>query len=236
METWEYLRKFHKPITLSGLKFLRINGSKGDFMKAKVITWREYRKKFGKIYDEKFEIAKKAGGMIAKIPWLEAMMVTGSVASGYPDVDDDIDIMFICQRDTIWICRALVYALLFVCGFKIRRNSIEVKDRLCLNLWVEENYGISKDKQNLKNAMDGIMAKTIFGDKVWSSFLINNDWIQEYVSFGYKKKVTKNRIVIGTTTNILVVAVNFMFYIAQRIYMKKKGRETVDLHKAFFHP
>lgn len=236
METWEYLYQFGKPITESQLIYRKINGDKSLGATRKVITEKEYVAKYRPIFLKKMEIAKRAGKEFEGLPCIKAMLVTGSVASEYPSEGDDVDIMFICKKDTIWLCRLFVYISSLVKGFKIRRDAIRVKDRLCLNLWIEEDFILPKNKQNLRNAMDAILAKVVFGKETYNDFLHNNKWIDSYVSFGYTKIKIGVKKETVMTTNKLVAILNLVIYCGMRLYMKKKGREAVDLHKAFFHP
>lgn len=82
--------------------------------------------------------------------WQEIVFigVTGSVAAGYPDKEEDIDLLVITRADSLWWTRLKIKWWL---GYhKIEHRSYwgaERKDSLCLNLWLDAKaLGLPKKK------------------------------------------------------------------------------------------
>jgi len=236
MDTWQYLKRFGKPITKKQFEFRKITTDTAKNAGVKYISDTEYENSFGYIYKNKLKLAKKAGNIYKKVPWILSVVVTGSVASGYPDTNDDIDLMFICKKNTLWLSRICVYIVSSLNRLTIRRGSRQIKDELCLNLWLEEKYQLPADKQNLANAMDAILAVAMCGDQYYLDFLAKNKWIGTHVkSYILKTKDFKLKMV-ENEVGILTILLNKLSFYVSYMYMKRKGAEKVGYDHAFFHP
>ena len=235
METWQYLKKFGKPLTKKQYDLRRLSGDTSD-KKYDFISENEYKKEYGWVCDEKIEKTKKAIRIYSKIGWIKCIAITGSVASDYPNLEDDIDLMFICSKNTLWISRILVYLISWKSGFGIRRSSTNIKDMLCMNLWIEESYVLPEPKRNLANAMDSILAKVVYGELVYRHFLKKNIWIKKFVRNGYDSRLKNEVLYQENRVNLLIKLVNFIAYTLSVLYMQKKGKEMVGIDHAFFHP
>ena len=183
----------------------------------------------------KMEIAKKATEVLAKIPLISFVGVTGSVASGWPKKNDDIDFLIICKKDSLWICRIWATVLLKINGFKMRDASVEISDSLCLNLWLDEgSLTIVKDRQNLLTGLDLVWLKLMLNrQNCWQRFLVANKWAEKYVILNKAKEVRNDTEKVGG----LVTIVNWLAFGIQYWYMKRKMKgEIVSISKAYFHP
>ncbi|MFA5750090.1 MAG: nucleotidyltransferase domain-containing protein [Candidatus Shapirobacteria bacterium] len=170
--------------------------------------------------------------------------ISGSVASGYPKKNDDIDILVVTKSNTLWKTRLVLRWWIY--KNKIPHRSFGKKEKanqFCFNLWLDENsLKLPKDKQNLKNSIDLILLKPLINkQKTYEKFLIKNDWAKNYVAMGYNKKIKPfiSRQVRDISTkkgNFLDGIINFLVFWPQFLYMKKKiKKETVGLYQAFFH-
>ena len=188
-----------------------------------------------KYTNPKMKIAKKATEVLAKIPLISFVGVTGSVASGWPKKNDDIDFLIICKKDSLWICRIWATVLLKINGFKMRDASVEISDSLCLNLWLDEgSLTIVKDRQNLLTGLDLVWLKLMLNrQNCWQRFLVANKWAEKYVILNKAKEVRNDTEKVGG----LVTIVNWLAFGIQYWYMKRKMKgEIVSISKAYFHP
>ncbi len=110
------------------------------------VPLRKRREKFSKT---KVDIAKRASSVVSFLPTIRLVALTGSVAVGNADIDSDIDLMIIVRRGFLWTTRFFVYFLLLVFGVPFRRSGVKnAKDRLCLNIWLDER-ALAWTKKNI---------------------------------------------------------------------------------------
>jgi hypothetical protein len=151
------------------------------------VTSNEFKKKNdNKYWKKKMEIAQKFGDKyLKKIDDILMVGVTGSVAGKYPKESDDIDLMIITKKDSLWLTRFRVFLIFW--WYKIPHRTS--KNDICINLWLEEML-IPKAKQNLKNAVDLILMRPILDrENTYKSFLLKNKWVRKYVATPYDKKI-----------------------------------------------
>ncbi len=218
-----------------------IFGSKGidGLVKKEKIKLGIYSQKQKKIYEDKMELAKNLSNKLAKFRTILFMGVSGSVASEYPKLSDDIDLLVICKSNSLWITRFWVMVYVWLTGTPHRRRGkAEKKNEFCFNLWIDENeLEMPKMKQDLKNAMDAILVKKLINrEKIWGKFMGANEWIGNYLASSYKQNKKKN-IISKKQSNWVLKIINLLFFWGQYGYMKKRiTNEIVDINKAFFHP
>lgn len=247
-KTIKYARIYRGKLTLAQLETRLISGKKIDIRRDEAKKWliseEEYGESYGKTQAEKLKRAKELASKLANFPQIMMVGVSGSVAAGYPNQNDDIDLMIITQKDSLWLTRLLVYLWAFLNGVKIRTgNSHHLRDRFCLNLWMERGYlEIPRQKRKLKVAVDTILLIPLV-DKggCWEEFLHANTWVKSFLANGFEEKMKQ----ASKLTNLAATRVgkpglvwlNKLAFNLQYQYMKKKiSKEMVDIRYAFFHP
>jgi hypothetical protein len=205
-----------------------------------------------KIQKQKLIKANKLAELISgKFSNILFVGVTGSVAAGYPNAKDDIDLMVICKNDSLWITRLRLRVFIWKNRIPHRKwRAKERADEFCFNLWLEEeSLKLPKNKRSLQNAMDLIlMAPLINRKNVYQRFLRKNGWAKNYVNTGYSKRLkgiepptppaSAGRGRAGRAGRALANKfINYLAFIGQYWYMKRKmTTEFVSWHQAFFHP
>lgn len=190
----------------------------------------------------KLEIAKRAANVLAKIPTILFVGITGSLAMNNAKDDSDIDLLFVTSKDSLWSTRVLAYVLLKVYSFPLRvPQDKNEQDKLCLNIWMDES-DLKITQKNLYTAHEICQIVPIVnkGD-VYQKFMSQNKWVENYwsnqklkhVLSQKKEKVELNEI--GSTLFLRSIN-NFCFFV-QHLRMKKRiTRELVTKTRAFFHP
>ena len=141
---------------------------------------------FGKI-EKARELAELIGSYFSDILMIG---ITGSVAAGYPKEEDDIDLMIVTKKDSLWITRLLLRLLILIKRIPHRvYGKKENGNEFCFNLWLEEDVlELPESRQNLKNAMDSILMIPILDrGNIYSKFIKSNDWIKKYLRNTYEK-------------------------------------------------
>lgn len=184
---------------------------------------------------KKLIIAKKAANLISKIPSIKFVGITGALAMMNAGKNSDIDLMIITKNNYLWTTRLLSYIVTWLLGFKTRspKNSFE-KDKLCLNLWLDESDLIwNKKDRNIYTAHEiAQIVPLVNKDKTYEKFLYLNKWILAYWPNAVAVHSTKY-IVRSNKINLLEKIAFWLQY----QYMKNKiTREIVTQSKAIFHP
>lgn len=168
--------------------------------------------------------------------------ITGSVAAGYPKINDDIDIIIITKINKLWISRLKLRFFIMMNKIPHRKfGKKEKKDDFCFNLWLDEKVlEIKKERQNLKNAIDLILIKPLINrKKTYEKFINANIWAKKYVATGYNQKISNFQFIMSKKEieeKIFDKIVNWLVFWPQFWYMKRRIKnEKVGLHEAFFH-
>lgn len=226
---WEVGRKVKVPKKVGGLKHK--NGCYFCDGREENIRKRQLREKFSK---GKFIIAKKAGRVLEKIPTVQMVGITGSLAMKNADKDSDIDLMIITANGTLWTTRFLAYLILLFLGFKLRRASDEIeKDKLCLNMWLDRS-DLVWQKRNIFTAHEiAQVVPLVNKDEAYERFLWKNRWTLDFWPNAVSVKKERSSS-IQLRKNYLLES---LLYKLQFLYMRRKiTNEVITPTRAVFHP
>jgi predicted nucleotidyltransferase len=228
---WEVAQKllkpYHLPKDISYQKgFYFIEGQEG------LLTKRILRKRTSL---KKIEIAKRAAGILKIIKSIKGVFLTGSVAMENADPDSDIDLMFITSPGKLWTTRILVYLLLTITGFGIRRYGVSnQKDKLCLNMWLTEDNLVWPEKgRNIFSAHEIIQVKPLLNRNCsYERLIAENSWVNLYWPNALQIKE------VGTKVEKYPIQrqEQFMFNIQKKYMQGKITKEVVGIKRAIFHP
>lgn len=140
---------------------------------------------------EKIEEGRKLITTLTRIPWVEMIFITGSVASLNAIDTDDIDIWMVVQPKRIWLTRALDFFIYTLQG-KRRLSSDgvtahRVKDKLCFNMYT--TVGSEKlSQESVSYAIQFVDAIPLFvkDSNVYSHLIQKNFWIKKIFPTWYK--------------------------------------------------
>lgn len=192
--------------------------------------------------EEKMAVARKVAQKIGReVDEVILIGVTGSVAAGYPKKEDDIDLMIICKRDSMWYCRYRVRRLLALEKIPFRKyGRAEKGNEICINLWLDEiGMEIPEERRNIQTAVDLVLMKPVWQkERTYERWLKANNWAKKFVASPLKNKRkrinTEARVAAGTQKIDKKLA-NWLLFVLQYIYMRPKMRgELVGFHQAFF--
>lgn len=191
--------------------------------------------------DKKMRLAKKAVKLLSFVPTVKMVAVTGALAMKNTDEISDIDLFVITKKNSLWITRAISLALLKLFSFPVRRfGEKEEKDKLCLNIWLDET-DLCWKKRNIYTAHEIAQTTPLFNkEKTFESFVKKNLWVKDYWpnalrirKSGPKAKETSSSKVLSRFICLFEKSARKLQY----LYMRKKiTKETVTKTKALFHP
>jgi len=212
----------------SGLFYLR--GREGIVLK------RLMRKR---ISTRKLAIAKEAAKVFSLIPTVKLLGVTGALSMDNASDESDIDLLVVTKKSTLWMTRFLAYFLLKVFHFALRKPKDKVqKDKLCLNMWMDESDLLWEgDGRNIYAAHEIAQVKPLINKGgTYELFVAKNNWIQDYwpnaVRVIKPTKESKKKDIPSIFKFFEKIAFNMQYF-----YMRRKiTREVVTPTRALFHP
>lgn len=240
LEKWEASKDLRFTIQDSRIKtrngYYFLKGREGIVLK------RLSRKKASK---KKLKIARRAGMFLARIPSVKFVGATGALAMKNADEDSDIDLMIITSKGTLWTTRLIAYCLLLIAGFKLRRPSDkDQKDKLCLNMWLDERDLIFRKRSIFTAHEIAQIASVVNKDFTYEKLLSKNKWILDYwpksVGISSKQQVATSEGINSLLTAIYLLPATLleqvMFKLQYKFMKNKITREVVTPTRAFFHP
>ncbi len=189
-----------------------------------------------KYSQKKLKIAQKAVMLISKVPTVLFVGVTGSLAMMNADKNSDIDLLIITRKNTLWTTRALVYGILLVMGYQLRKpEQKNEKDKLCLNMWLDETSLVwGRKDRNIYTAHEiAQIVPLVNKNDIYERFLFLNKWILDY--WPRAVEIRNLKFEIGKLNGKRNMIERLSFFI-QYLYMKNKiTTEIVTNNKAIFH-
>jgi len=167
---------------------------------------------------------------ISKNKYIKFIGVTGSVAAGNAPDGDDIDLFIVCEENSVWICRFLVFLYLKL-RFKL--------GKVCPNIFVSVANLSWKDK-NVYTAHEVLLLKPVFNkDKTYEKFIQKNIWAFDYfANYPFEKIRMDYHIRKGAKKDDVssrsLKFVNELLMNLQLMYMKR-GRVMGEFRPDFIH-
>jgi hypothetical protein len=114
----------------------------------------------------------KKAKLIAKFPFVKAVLISGSLSKGYMAEDGDVDFFIITQKNRLWIARTslILYKKIFL---------LNSRKYFCVNYFVDEENLEIKHK-NIFTATEITTLLPVVNNKIYSNFMESNNWIYDY--------------------------------------------------------
>lgn len=218
----------------------------GYILRQKSITKEDREKlheqnKKEKISFFKFKLAKNVAGILKFIPSIKLIAVSGALAMKNAGESDDIDLFIVTAAHTIWVTRFFCVFLLTIIGKRRFYNAKNVKNKFCLNFFVDENH-LEMKKKNLYTAHEIAQMKVLHNkDGCYEKLIQKNQWGSAYLANFFLKKRNKEK---SNDSGIFAkVFIEFfkllepIFQVIQYAYMKPKiTSEIIENGILMFHP
>lgn len=185
--------------------------------------------------------AKKYLSFLRHTPYVRAVAISGSQALLNSHPGSDIDLFIITGRGRIWAARLLVS--LYFQIFGVRRHGQEVKNRFCLNHYLDESAAITEDK-NFYTAVEYRSLLPVFGN--FQKFYRQNLWIREFLPaarpessvpfFRFQSRWLKPLLEAVLELTLLGPLLNLISGWYQRLRIRQQDYIFVSGHELSFHP
>lgn len=191
------------------------------------------RKKREKESSRKWRIARRAAKILAIIPTVKLIGVSGSLSMSNCERRDDIDLFFITSAKTLWMTRLLINSLLLLWGKKRSRDDLFGVDRICPNMFISsESLEIDK---NIFSAHEIAQLKPMVNkNSTYEKFITANSRVLKFLPHAISVRKVNRIESKGSSTLGLI---DKLFYLLQYKYMKKRiTSEKISGSQVLFHP
>lgn len=116
--------------------------------------------------------ARRFGVLLASLPFVRMVAVTGSLAADNPTPDADLDFLIVTVPGRLWLVRALSIAVV--------RLARAVDVQICPN-YLLSTHALPLDRDDLFTAHELLQATPIAGDATYRRMLGSNGWARRWL-------------------------------------------------------
>jgi hypothetical protein len=157
-----------------------------------------------------FSLQKKRGiskviHMLSWLPQIKLIGYSGSVAMENANEADDIDLFIITAQNRLWTARFFSLLITQFFGRRRKRGDKHARDKVCLNMFVDENdLRIPHPKRNKYIAHEILQMKPILNRSfTYENFLKSNKWVFRFFPNASKYYIIKHH---NTSKHIILSA------------------------------
>lgn len=198
----------------------------------------EQRKKQESEAVGKIKKAQEAARLLGLLPGILLVGLTGNLAMKAAKKEDDIDFLIITRSGWLWRSRFLAIFLLELLGWRRRPNQKEVRDKICLNLFLEEGHlALKKERHDLYTAHEILQMKPLV-DKAdaYQRFLQANFWAASFLPQAWGEKKVKSKKGKEATAVSPSIVEKILAGLQLKRISVHQGREEILPGQLFFHP
>lgn len=188
----------------------------------------------------KMDLAKKTADMLFRIPTVQFIGISGALAMGNSDEDDDIDLFVIAKKNSVWITRLVSLFCLQVKGVRRKRSEKRAKNKICLNMiQSEQSLLVPEEKRDIYTAHEVVQLVPILErNNLFQRFLLENSWVENFLPNALSGLRTKEQKKSGfSIAAYILVFVEPLARAMQLWYMRDhKTTEEVSKSSLAFHP
>ena len=121
---------------------------------------------------EKWSATRRYVRWLALLPYVRMVGVTGTLAVNNVEAEDDIDVFIVTEPGRLWLCRALVIAVV--------RLTRLAGDELCPNYFVSTNQLAFPDR-SFFSAREIAQMVPLYGPNTYDHVRQMNRWVEEFL-------------------------------------------------------
>lgn len=196
--------------------------------------------------ESKKVLARFVAEKLRSIPTVQFIGISGGLSVKNVTSEDDIDLFFIVEKNTVFLTRFWILVLLERMHLRRVRQAKETKNKICVNLLIDETVLVWRSNmRNLYTAREIAQIVPLFERKgTYKKFLQKNQWISQYLPNFFSTSVEEEYVSAGkkqlVTLLIELLAkwkCEVIFRILQMTYMRPHITiEDVTKHQLALHP
>ncbi len=167
------------------------------------------------ISELKLKKAHRAAKFIRCVPFLRAIFVCNTVASGTAAMNSDIDFFIIAQHGRVWLVRFFSNIILRL--FNLRTYGNKISDKICLSFFIDDdNLNMDKLKacgNDIHFAYWSTQMLPIYDpNNYWKKFISANYWLKDYFPNLLNNLDFLNLVNVGTVAVVWKKAWEIMWF------------------------
>lgn len=195
IKTLLYFDIFGYPLKSSEVfDFLRVNATTETEVKRCLdnLSEQQYLYRYGDLYglsaDERniqrrmkgnheaekwLKVARRQAKLIARFPFIRAVMASGSLSKGYMDEHSDLDFFIVTAPGRLWIARTLLvlYKRIFL---------LNSHKKFCVNYFVDTQH-LEIEEKNLFTATEIATLIPLYNQECYHHMLSSNQWLHKFL-------------------------------------------------------
>lgn len=116
--------------------------------------------------------ARQYTRLISRFPFVEAVLISGSLSKNFVDEQSDIDYFIITRPQRLWVCRTLL--ILFKKAFLLNSRKY-----FCVNYFID-SHSLQLPDQNIFTATELVFAKPFYNPELCQQFYKSNAWSGQF--------------------------------------------------------
>lgn len=150
-----------------------------------------------KVAQRKWKIARGAAWLVARLPLVRMIGVTGSLALSNTQPDSDIDLLLVVRRGRIWTARLLLLLAAQLMGRRRTYDDRRAPDKLCLNHFITDDALAMA--QSLRSVYTAVLYEhlvPLFGLRVYRRWrAVNAVWTRRWLAYPPAPAVAPRQLV-----------------------------------------
>jgi hypothetical protein len=116
--------------------------------------------------------AWRYGRLIARLPFVRMVAVTGALSVNNSEPEDDIDYLIVTAPERLWLCRAFIILLVKVAGWR--------GDVICPNYFLSE-AALALPERDLFTAHELVQMVPLAGQAIYEQMMQMNGWTEIFL-------------------------------------------------------
>ncbi len=139
------------------------------------------------------------------VPFLKAILVSGSMAMNNADEKSDFDILVVTQSGRMYTCRIFLSLIASLFRARRRRYDLVAPDKFCFNHYITDQQ-LNIPFESLYNAQSYINLRPIYvRDSVFEEFYRENIWFNKY-AYNFQPSLVYERRSVKLSKVLLILA------------------------------
>lgn len=189
----------------------------------------ERRVRGNQLAEKSLKTARQKAQLIARFPFVCAVMASGSLSKGYMDEKSDLDFFVITRPGRLWIARMLLVLYKRIFLFNSHKH-------FCINYYLDTDHLEIEDK-NIFTATELATVIPLYGADYYRELITRNGWVKTLLpNFAMRSLEGVPNHCTGTARKVMEKLIDLLGgKLLNRFFMHLNARRTARLYKKRFN-